>query len=512
MKKTIIITLTLILLCAIKPSYCAESETFNLTGLIESFMNYQDKDNIKESQISAKEEFLNATNNIYNGNVVVARDEFSKTIDLLDNDVSLLMFAKKLYNYGFFTLGDKALSKISNRHNIQFQVKNLKEAYELSYKLSEENENYLIKAYTSIFYNNSPEEVAFNLIKKTNLMENSDYANYIMAISMNECKQYNQALIYINRAIEKNNKNSNYKYLKAKTLFLGKKYKEALKYINESENKISIYFDNDIKILKQQVLSNLASNDFDKKFYQIYAYYLDGNYYKVLNETQNILNFYKNNPKILTLQGMAHLALGENDLAENDFNLSYKQNKKFNLTQMGLADCSFINEDYKDAYNKYKKLINSEFKNEAVIKSYISLEKTNKNDKKLLKLQKQKETIDKKAYYEYYRISNDIIKDEQSKKRTVGKSLSINILNKDTWDVLFDVDYKNSNYENIEKIASVLLFSDDMNAEYYYYQALSLNHKNNKKEAFYELKKAVNINPEYKPAIELMNKLQNELI
>ena len=36
--------------------------------------------------------------------------------------------------------------------------------------------------------------------------------------------------------------------------------------------------------------------------------------------------------------------------------------------------------------------------------------------------------------------------------------------------------------------------------------------KNNKKDAFFEVKKALNLNPEYKPAIELMNKLQNELI
>lgn len=513
MKKILLIIFTTIFIFGVKPQHCAANEAFNLAGVIESFMNYQDKnENIKEIEKNTRDEFLGAVNNIYNGNVVVARSEFSKTLNTLDNEAALLMFAKKMYQYGFFTLGNQAISKIPNKTNIQKQAQNLKDAYGTSYQLSEDEENYLVKAYTSIFYNNSPEEVAFNLIKKINLLENSDYANYIMALSMNECKQYAQALIYINRAIDKNDKNSNYKYLKAKTLLSNKKYKDALKYINENENKISVYTKNDMKILKQEVLSNLVSNDTDKKFYQIYAYYLDGNYYKVLSETKNILNFYKNNPKILTLQGMAHMAIGENNLAENDFNLSYKQNKKFPLTQMGLADCNYINQNYKSAYQKYKKLINSEFKNEAFLKSYISLEKIKPNDKKLLKLKKQKDLLENNSQYEYYRISNDIIKNDKEKQKYIAKSLSQNLLNKDAWDVLFDMDYKNSNYDNIEKIAFILLFADDMNAEYYYYSALSQNHKNNKKEAFYELKKAISINPDYKPAIELMNKLQNELI
>ena len=58
----------------------------------------------------------------------------------------------------------------------------------------------------------------------------------------------------------------------------------------------------------------------------------------------------------------------------------------------------------------------------------------------------------------------------------------------------------------------MLSFLDVKNPEYYYYSALSMNEKNNKKDAFFEVKKAINLNPEYKPAIELMNKLQNELI
>ena len=73
------------------------------------------------------------------------------------------MLSKKLYNYGFFTLGDFAISKISGRHKMTKQIENLKEAYKPSFALTKEEENYLAKAYASIYFNNSPEEVAFNL-------------------------------------------------------------------------------------------------------------------------------------------------------------------------------------------------------------------------------------------------------------------------------------------------------------------------------------------------------------
>lgn len=511
--KKILPTILILILTGAMPVFCAEENSFNLSGIIESIMNrYEDDENTVLYDNEAKQNFLYAVNNVYNGNIVVARSEFSKTIDLIDKNFALMMFAKKLYEYGFFTLGDKALSKIEGKGKMEKQIKLLQEAYKPNYQLSESEENFLVKAYSSIFYNNSPEEVAFNLVKKTNLLEDSDYANYIMALSMFECKQYNQTLIYVNRAIEKNDKNSTYKNLKAKTLLAFGKYKEALKYIEENENTISIFYKNDFNTTKQQVLSNLVSNETDKKYYQIYSYYLDGNYYKVLKETQNLLNFYKNNPKILALQGMAYLALGDKNRAKNSFDLSYKQNKNFPLTQMGMADCSFINQDYKTAYNKYQKLINTEFKNEAILKSYITLEKYKPDDKKLQKLKKQKETFDDRAFFEYYTIANNLFSDDKEKQKYIAKSLIINLLNKDSWDVLFKIDYKNKNYDNIDRIAFILLFSDDMNAEYYYYSALSLDNKNQKKEAFYELKKALNINPDYKPAIDMMTKLQNELI
>lgn len=513
MKKKITSLVLTAVLAQTQLCFAQTSDTFNLAGVIENIINYQNKNEfVSDVRTDSKESFINASTNMYNGNVVVAYSEFLKTIDSLDRNFALLMLTKKLYEYGFFSLGDISLSKISGRDKMQNQIQKLKASYSPSFPLTKDEENYLAKAYTSIYYNNSPEEVAFNLIKKTALLENSDYANFIMAMSMFECRQYNQALIYVDKAIEKNNVNSNYKCFKLKALNSSGKYKEALKYAKENEDKISVFLQNDFKILKQQTLQNLASDDLDKKFYQIYSYYLSGNYYKVLKETQNILNFSKNSPKIITLQGMAHLALGDIQSAKEDFESSYKLNKKFELTNLGLADIEFINKNYKESYNIYKKYFNSDYKNEAILKAYISLSLADENDKKLVKLDKTKQAFEENAFFEYYLVANNLFVDELNKKKYTAKSLGINLLNLDTWDILLAMDSKNNNFDEMEKIIFILLFSDNLNADYYYYSALTLNNSDNKKEAFYELKKALNLNPDYKPAIELMNKLQNELI
>ena len=514
-KRALLSLLFMFTVQAFAPSFAVE-DSFNLAGIIENIINYQNNsDFVSDIRNDSKENYLYAVQNLTNGNVVVAYNEFNNTINSLDKNISLLMLSKKLYEYGFFSLGDAAVSKISGKNKMTSQIEQLKEAYRPSYNLSKEEENFLVKAYSSIYFNNSPEEVAFNLIKKTILMENSDYANFIMAQAMFQCRQYNQALIYVNKALDKNPKCAQYLYFKAKTLCQLNQYKEALKFVEtlEKNNLISIYFAVDFNILKQQINMNLAKNDSDKKFYQIYCYYLTGNYYKTLKETNNILNFNKNNPKILTLQAMAHLALGQYKEAYDDFLSGYKMDKKFDLTLMGLADCNFINKQYEEAYKGYKKLFNTEFKNEAKLKAYITLNEMNEDEKKIAKLEKEKETIDKKAFIEYYIIANNLFNDNpRNKKRYTAKSLSINMLNVNTWDILLDVSYKNKDFKNLDTLVFMLSFLDVKNPEYYYYSALSMNEKNNKKDAFFEVKKALNLNPEYKPAIELMNKLQNELI
>ena len=205
--------------------FAQTQDAFNLSGIIDNIINYQSKEGDIYENENSKDKFLYAIENLNNGNVVVAYSEFQNTIDLLNDNLALFMLSKKLYEIGFFSLGDIAISKISNKNAMKNQIETLKATYKPLYTLTKDEESYLAKTYATIYFNNAPEEAAFNLIKKTILLENSDYANFIMAQCMYECKQYNQALIYVNKAIEKNPDNSCYKLFKLKTLVAFKKYK-----------------------------------------------------------------------------------------------------------------------------------------------------------------------------------------------------------------------------------------------------------------------------------------------
>ena len=109
------------------------------------------------------------------------------------------------------------------------------------------------------------------------------------------------------------------------------KSKEALKYLEKYEisDTITPEFRNEISIEKERVLANLSNNENDKRFHLINVNYLKGDYYKAINECQNILNFNKNNYKILTLQAQSQLNVGKDELAKKNLLSSLKLNKNY---------------------------------------------------------------------------------------------------------------------------------------------------------------------------------------
>ena len=68
--------------------------------------------------------------------------------------------------WGFFTLGDVSLSKVKNQTYFEGQINHLKKSYKDNYPLDKQEEIYLAKAYSSIYFDNTPEETAFDLSKK----------------------------------------------------------------------------------------------------------------------------------------------------------------------------------------------------------------------------------------------------------------------------------------------------------------------------------------------------------
>ena len=73
MKKRIILYLLFIFPVCITAPASASEEAFNLSGIIESIINYQNNsDFISDIRNNSKENFFYAMKNLNNGNVIVA--------------------------------------------------------------------------------------------------------------------------------------------------------------------------------------------------------------------------------------------------------------------------------------------------------------------------------------------------------------------------------------------------------------------------------------------------------
>ena len=214
----------------------AKGGTFSLTTIMDNFLNIQqDEDkNLDESE-KQRLAFVSATKKFNQGNVVVAYDEFNTLLESINSDYALVIFAKSMYEIGFFSIGTKSLEKIRHKNFLKNMSDNLKKCYLPTYTLDKNEEIYLAKAYTSIHYDNSEQEIAFDLNKNSSLMEKSDYANYVLSQAMSQSRQHSQALIFINKASSMNPDNVSYNIFKIKTLTSLKKYKVALKFIEEIE-------------------------------------------------------------------------------------------------------------------------------------------------------------------------------------------------------------------------------------------------------------------------------------
>ena len=195
-----------------------KSGIFSLTTIMDSFLNLggqSENANLDESE-KQRVAFVNATKKFNQGNVVVAYDEFENLSNSINSDYALLVFAKSMYEIGFFSIGTKSLEKIKHKKFVQDTIDDLKKCYLPSFTLDKNEEIYLAKAYSSIHYDNSAQEISFELNKNEALTGKSDYANYILSQAMSESRQYQQALNFINKASSMNKTNLsylNFKYL-----------------------------------------------------------------------------------------------------------------------------------------------------------------------------------------------------------------------------------------------------------------------------------------------------------
>lgn len=480
---------------------------FSLTTIMDNFLNFEnsqkEEKNLDESDRQRKA-FVSATKKFNQGNITVAYDEYETLLDSINSDYALLVYAKSMYEIGFFSIGSKSLDKIKHKDYLKEQIADLKKSYLPAFVLDKNEEIYLAKAYSSIYFDNSAQESAYELNQKSSLMEKSDYANYVLSQAFNKTRQYQQALIYINKAQSMNPKNISYLNFKVKILIGLKKYKEALKIVENIENspESDYIFKNSFLSQKQTILANLTKDEDERKFYLAYKTFIDGNYEKTVKDCKNILSFDKNNYKILTLLAMAQFITGDKENAKKNYSASYNINKNYAPTLSGLGDVAFCEYDLDGALKNYKKALSLNEKDQTTALKLALIYKNNsKYSKDLKNLEKRLKKMDSAPFMSYHQIALSAASGNPNLKREyISRATSINPLYENGWVDFLNFEIENNRLATAKSFLYMISFSNQSNYIYYYLNALYDIARGATNEAIVNLKNCLSLNPDFEAA------------
>ena len=124
--------------------------------------------------------------------------------NIVPNDYAYLRIADEMAEIGLFNLSNTALQKATDKDIAFIQSEDIKHFYFPKNTLNEEDEIYLAEKYSNIMYNAQSKEAANELLKNTELLSKSDYANYIAALGFFKAGDTKNAKKYIENALEKN--------------------------------------------------------------------------------------------------------------------------------------------------------------------------------------------------------------------------------------------------------------------------------------------------------------------
>ena len=481
---------------------------FNIANIVDSFLTNDTKQDdsvaIEKSQI--RREFIAITSKFNQGNAKVAYDEYNLLIDKVNNDTSLLALARVFYEIGFFSLGDKAIEKIVYKNQFYDNILDLENSYKPRNKLSIEEEIAFAKLYASIYFDNSADEAASELLKHKIKYLKHDFYNHIVSRAFMETKQYAYSLPFINRAIAINPTNVSYRLFKADILIKIKKYKEAYKEIEKLEKfakkNLLLVFAPEIKKKKEEIAILLSKDSAEKKYHIVNKTFLEGNFEKAKKDCQNILNFDKDNDEVISLYAKSELALGNTQRANTYFVNAYKLDKKNLETIVGLGDIRYLHGDYKNAVKIYKKAYKKNKKDyEVLIKLATAQRQYAKNPKELKKLELQLDKMPKNQYMAYYDSAISIAqKNAVLKEDFLKRTLAINPLQENALGELIELHLKNKNYKLAKALIYNASFTLEKNYYYYYLCGLYSQATNKIKDAMLYYKTSLSLNPNFEIA------------
>lgn len=490
---------------------------FNLANIVDSFLSSDNKisSNALDKKMAIRRDFINISSKFNQGNAAVAYDEYEKLIDKIDNDTSLLTLSRVFYEIGYFSLALKANEKIIYKNQFYENMLDLEKSYKPKANLTKEQEIYFAKVYNSIYFDNSAQEAIVELTSKKNEYNKNDYYQYMLSRAYLENKKYSEAQNAINKAISINSSNVSYQLFKVNILIGMKKYSDALKLLKKIEKtSLTVDFADELNIQKEYLMSLNTNNTKEKKYHTVKKLYLEGNFEKAKKDAQNILNFDKDNSKILTLYAKSELALGNIERANSYFVNSYKSDKKNNETLVGIADIKYLHGDYKNSTKAYKKAYkNDKTDNEILIKLALSEKQYTKKQKELKKIEAKLDKISKVSYLDYYHAALSIAqKNDVLKEDLLKKALLINPMHENSLGALVELYIKNKNFELAKGLIYNVSFTLGKNYYYYYLCGLYNQALGNKKEAMQFYKTSLNLNSNFEIANTKILKLIPDVV
>lgn len=500
----------------LEPSASSENSSskaiFNLANLVDTIFKNDTKQQSIDYKANLRKDFLNITTKFNQGNASVAYNEYEKLIERIDNDNSLLALSKVFYEIGFFSLSSKAQEKVFYKNQFYENLYNLEKAYKPKYSLTKDQEIYFAKMYSNIFFENLAQETIVELTHKKHDLkpefQKNDYAYLTLSRAYYVQKQYNHALHAIQKAINLNPTNLQYQMQKIDILLAQGKYKDAKKLIEKLE-KSALVFKDKLQIKKEIVFANTTSNEKEKKYLNINRSFLEGNFEKTKKDCLSVLNFDKDNDKIIALYAKSELALGEVERANVYYVNAYRVNKNNLQTMIGIGDIRFLHGDYKNAVKIYKQALNKDKNNyEIIIKLACALREYGKKPQELKKYELMIEKMPKSEYLSYYACAlsiankNDVLKEEFLKR-----ALVVNPLHENSLGQLIELYLKNKNYKQAQNLLYDVSFTLEKNYYYYYLCALYNEAMNKNEKAVQYYKTSLNLNPNFEIANKKLLKL-----
>ena len=456
------------------------------------------KNDIKNQYVIALDRFMQS-------NVKASYYDFKVLIETtLPNDYAYMQIAESMADIGFFNLAELSMNKMEDKEITEIVTEDIKRFYFPSKKLKQGDEIYLGEMYSNIIYNAQSREATNELIKNTTLLENSDYANYMVALGALKSGSTDTASIYIDKAISMNSTNLNYKKLKAEILAQSSKPQDAIKIVTyiKQQPLYSTEFIRKVNSLEQFILYKIKKNEIQKNYHLGFYYYYENENTRAVRTLQSaISNKKKTNSDVYALLSRVYFDMKDYDKAQDMALKALKIDGNKTVALSVAGDLAYRDKDYRKALEYYSDAAKDKATPDNQIKLAQAYDKLGKS-KKAVEIYTRVLKAYNNAYLAYYYLA---LCDKTKEVSYLKKSLALNNSFKDAWIDLARVEINRQNYDLAKNYLATAKHIDENDFRYYYYQGLVNKNQGLTEEAVKNFKKSLILNPDYTPAKEELN-------